>query len=459
MVTLLEVVSSIGEDDDDDDDDDKDTPRTDRQRRGSLYIVLEYLEHDLAGLLDLNITRVFSTLTLLEDISRWFSDVQIKGIMRQLLNVLDFVHSNMYVHRDIKCSNLLIDNNCRLKLADFGLARRLSDVPADLTNRVITLWYRPPELLLGATRYGPTVDSWGVGCILAEIIIGKPLFPAKVELEQLDLILQVCGTPTPKIWPGYDELPSYNSMMPSKKYPGKLKNHLTEFARKIGNAHLMTPDVVDLIERLLTLDPARRWSANKALKQANYFRTDPIVSDSTDLGGLQLPERNGSYHEYQTKKKRKQDGLNQQEAKRAIKRKKAKLSGMSNGERAVKTDAGRGGERTSSPNSGAGLTGAAHRGGAHRGGTHGNATGGPSQPPLPPAPPHLSHHGRHDSVVSSNWAPPLPPPGPLAPPPPPQHDTPKLPPGAPPLPTSAPPSQAPPYYQTRPHTSSWDARR
>lgn len=114
----------------------------------------------------------------------------------------------------------------------------------------------------------------------------------------------------------------------------------------------------------------------------------------------------------------------------------AKLSGMSNGERAVKTDAGRGGERTSSPNSGAGLTGA-----AHRGGTHGNATGGPSQPPLPPAPPHLSHHGRHDSVVSSNWAPPLPPPGPLAPPPPPQHDTPKLPPGAPPLPTSAPPSQ------------------
>lgn len=78
-----------------------------------------------------------------------------------------------------------------VQLADFGLARRLSDLPTDLTNRVITLWYRPPELLLGATRYGPSVDCWGVGCIFAELIIGKPLFPTKVELEQLEAIFKV----------------------------------------------------------------------------------------------------------------------------------------------------------------------------------------------------------------------------------------------------------------------------
>lgn len=78
-----------------------------------------------------------------------------------------------------------------IQLADFGLARRLSDLPADLTNRVITLWYRPPELLMGATRYGPSVDCWGVGCIFAELIIGKPLFPTKVELEQLEAIFKV----------------------------------------------------------------------------------------------------------------------------------------------------------------------------------------------------------------------------------------------------------------------------
>lgn len=200
-----------------------------------------------------------------------------KALLRQLLDVLGYVHDNKYVHRDIKCSNLLIDNHLRLKvrgvealaamlwscfgtkrkctstvatnrepspgsitfdyptiawnqlcaccnmhlhgrepyvsttasphlhiasvfrplwfynaqLADFGLARRLSDAPAELTNRVITLWYRPPELLLGATRYGPSVDCWGVGCIFAELIIGKPLFPAKVELEQLEAIFKV----------------------------------------------------------------------------------------------------------------------------------------------------------------------------------------------------------------------------------------------------------------------------
>ncbi|CAN0462991.1 unnamed protein product [Scytosiphon promiscuus] len=114
-----------------------------------------------------------------------------KALLKQLLEVLAYVHDNKYVHRDIKCSNLLIDTHLRLKLADFGLARRLSDLPGDLTNRVITLWYRPPELLLGATRYGPSVDCWGVGCIFAELIIGKPLFPAKVELEQLEAIFKV----------------------------------------------------------------------------------------------------------------------------------------------------------------------------------------------------------------------------------------------------------------------------
>lgn len=86
---------------------------------------------------------------------------------------------------------LLLCSSGHLQLADFGLARRLSDLPADLTNRVITLWYRPPELLLGATRYGPSVDCWGVGCIFAELIIGKPLFPTKVELEQLEAIFKV----------------------------------------------------------------------------------------------------------------------------------------------------------------------------------------------------------------------------------------------------------------------------
>ncbi|CAN0213574.1 unnamed protein product, partial [Phaeothamnion confervicola] len=150
--------------------------KPDRRRRGDLYLVLEYMDHDLAGLLDRR---------------HDFRPEAIKYLLRQLLEVLQFIHENKFVHRDIKCSNLLLDSRHRLKLADFGLARQLSDAPTDMTNRVITLWYRPPELLLGSTRYGPPVDMWGVGCIVAELIVQRPLFPGKVEAAQLDLIFQV----------------------------------------------------------------------------------------------------------------------------------------------------------------------------------------------------------------------------------------------------------------------------
>ncbi|CAM9472169.1 unnamed protein product, partial [Hapterophycus canaliculatus] len=282
--------------------DDDDDGKTDRGRRGSLYIVLEYLEHDLAGLLDLNIP---------------FSPVQMKALLRQLLDILAFIHDNKYIHRDIKCSNLLIDTNLQLKLADFGLARRLSDLPTDLTNRVITLWYRPPELLLGATRYGPSVDCWGVGCILAELIIGKPLFPTKTEVEQLEAIFKVCGTPDSTRWPTHEELPGFGSMMPKNKYPDRLKQHLTETSRIAGTEKLLTTEATDLISRLLTLDPSRRTSAKQAM-ETRFFRTHPICPENIlDVPPLELPDHGGSYHEYQTKRKRKQDGVAQQDAKRA----------------------------------------------------------------------------------------------------------------------------------------------
>ncbi|CAM9431990.1 unnamed protein product [Ascophyllum nodosum] len=384
MVRLLEIVTSVGEEDDEDDE--KDTPRTDRKRRGSLYIVLEYLEHDLAGLLDLNIA---------------FSQIQIKALLLQLFEVLSYVHENKYVHRDIKCSNLLIDNHLRMKLADFGLARRLSDTPADITNRVITLWYRPPELLLGATRYGPCVDCWGVGCIFAELIIGKPLFPAKVEQEQLELIFKVCGTPDSKRWPGYDDLPSFSSIMPKMTYPERLKQHLTEAARIAGTEKLVTSETIDLISRLLTLDPHRRTSAQKAL-ETRYFRTHPICpANIFEVPPLELPERDGSYHEFQTKRKRREEGLIQQDAKRA-QRKKDKRGAVG--------DPRRGGDRPSprSPNnssvSASISTDVMQRGPAV--GPSGSAVAGSVAP--------------QSSLSSSgNWAPPLPPPSLLAPPPPP----------------------------------------
>ncbi|XP_066353019.1 cyclin-dependent kinase C-2-like isoform X1 [Miscanthus floridulus] len=103
-----------------------------------------------------------------------FTVPQIKCFMRQLLTGLHYCHVNQVLNRDIKGSNLLIDNEGNLKLADFGLARSFSsDHIGNLTSGVSTLWHRPPELLLGSTKYGPAVDMWSVGCILVELLNGS----------------------------------------------------------------------------------------------------------------------------------------------------------------------------------------------------------------------------------------------------------------------------------------------
>ena len=273
--------------------------------KGNLFLVLEYLPHDLTGLLDMGVPLSPS--------------IQ-KSLMMQLLTTLTFIHENGYVHRDLKCSNILVDNNYRIKLADFGLARfigvgggeswesdsalsrsyysksssasssgegakasfsamngigigigmhevadaattatatamatatatataqdnsnnnrsnnnrsnnnnsnnnssnpnpnpipvpqeeELNNPPKpkkDFTNKVITLWYRPPELLLGVTSYTAKVDMWSAGCILGEIIGGRPLIPGKTELEQLDLVWELVGVPTERRWPGVNRL-------------------------------------------------------------------------------------------------------------------------------------------------------------------------------------------------------------------------------------------------------------
>lgn len=138
--------------------------------RGGIYMVFDYMDHDLAGLSDRPGLR--------------FSIPQVKCYMKQLLTGLHYCHVNQVLHRDIKGANLLINNEGILKLADFGLARSFSsDHNGNLTNRVITLWYRPPELLLGATKYGPAVDMWSVGCIFAELLYGKPILNGNNEVR------------------------------------------------------------------------------------------------------------------------------------------------------------------------------------------------------------------------------------------------------------------------------------
>ncbi|KAK8462409.1 hypothetical protein SEVIR_1G201800v4 [Setaria viridis] len=146
----------------------------------SLYLVFEYMEHDLAGLAALSGQR--------------FTEPQVKCFMAQILEGLRHCHARGVLHRDIKGSNLLIGDDGTLRIADFGLATFFDPGKTQpMTSRVVTLWYRPPELLLGATEYGVAVDLWSTGCILAELLAGKPIMPGQTEIEQLHKIFKLCA--------------------------------------------------------------------------------------------------------------------------------------------------------------------------------------------------------------------------------------------------------------------------
>eukprot|EP01103_Thecamoeba_quadrilineata_P010514 TRINITY_DN2294_c0_g1_i1.p1 TRINITY_DN2294_c0_g1~~TRINITY_DN2294_c0_g1_i1.p1 ORF type:complete len:389 (-),score=47.76 TRINITY_DN2294_c0_g1_i1:61-1227(-) len=244
--------------------------------KGSIYMVFEYMDHDLNGLMD---SRQYQ--------GSWWTLSEIKCYMKQLLEALYYCHKNNVLHRDVKGSNLLINNDGELKLADFGLARPYSETSSQYTNRVITLWYRPPELLLGSTFYGPAIDMWSVGCILAELLTKKPIFPGRSEVDQLDLIFKYCGAPTPENWPGADSLPWFKMFRPKHPYKRRIRDFFREFPKEIQ----------DLVDDLLMLDPRRRISAEQALDH-DFFFCDPLPCDKSSL-----PKYDSS-HEWLIKKKR-----------------------------------------------------------------------------------------------------------------------------------------------------------
>ncbi|OMO54722.1 hypothetical protein COLO4_36358 [Corchorus olitorius] len=195
---------------------------------------------------------------------------------------------NGVLHRDIKGSNLLIDSNGILKIADFGLACSFDphkSVP--MTSRVVTLWYRPPELLLGSSHYGVAVDLWSAGCILGELYAGKPILPGKTEVEQLHKIFKLCGSPSEEYW-RRAKLPHSTVFKPLQPYRRCVAETFKDFPSP----------AISLMETLLSIDPLHRRTAASALKSEllaaaftdfllclfrQFFTTEPLPCEPSSL--------------------------------------------------------------------------------------------------------------------------------------------------------------------------------
>lgn len=217
----------------------------------SLTLVFEYLDQDLKNYLDACGEGGIEKYT-------------VKSFLYQLLQGIAYCHQHRVLHRDLKPQNLLINMDGELKLADFGLARGFGIPVKKYTHEVVTLWYRPPDVLLGSTKYSTQIDIWGIGCIFGEMITGKPVFAGASDQDQLARIFSVLGTPTRKEWPGMVDLPEYK------------KESFPRHKGKGLGAVLPTLDAkgLDLLSKMLKFDPLERISAVDAMKHP-YFSDLP----------------------------------------------------------------------------------------------------------------------------------------------------------------------------------------
>ncbi|XP_030521672.1 cell division control protein 2 homolog [Rhodamnia argentea] len=218
-----------------------------------LYLVFEYLDLDLKKHMDSCPEFSKDTRT-------------IKMFLYQILRGISYCHSHRVLHRDLKPQNLLLDRRTNsLKLADFGLARAFGIPVRTFTHEVVTLWYRAPEILLGSRHYSTPVDMWSVGCIFAEMVNRRPLFPGDSEIDELFKIFRIMGTPNEDSWPGVTSLPDFRSTFP-KWAPQDLKTVTPN----------LDPAGVDILSKMLCMDPRRRITAKVALEH-EYFKDVGVI--------------------------------------------------------------------------------------------------------------------------------------------------------------------------------------
>jgi len=210
-----------------------------------VYLVFEHMDTDLHAVIRAGI---------LEEIHKQY-------IVYQLLKGLKYIHSVNILHRDLKPSNLLLNSDCFLKVADFGLARSVGSLQEEtntvLTDYVATRWYRAPEILLGSTRYTKGVDMWSVGCIIGELLSGRPLFPGTSTMNQLDRIIDVSGKPSAQ------DIEAIRSPFASTILENLPQTNPKSLADLFPKA---SPTALDLLKRTLEFNPEKRITAEEALK-------------------------------------------------------------------------------------------------------------------------------------------------------------------------------------------------
>mmetsp|Transcript_12253 Transcript_12253/g.33442 ORF Transcript_12253/g.33442 Transcript_12253/m.33442 type:complete len:314 (-) Transcript_12253:776-1717(-) len=225
----------------------------------SMVLVQEYCATDLASLLKKQHCRM--------------PERCVKGLMQQMLRGLAACHAAGIMHRDIKPSNVLLTHGGCAKLGDFGLGRPFSLVPpapgarpAAYTHTVATRWYRAPELLYGAKEYGPAVDVWSLGAVLAEMLGLGPLIPGDNDIDQLGRTIALLGSIEPQ-WPGVVDQPDYGKIIFAPAQPTPLEDVLPH----------ASPEAISLLSSMLKYDPAQRIKPQEALRHL-FFCTPPLPS-------------------------------------------------------------------------------------------------------------------------------------------------------------------------------------